>query len=160
MPSKSLFWWLYGCVNGDLLQENLCHKPASQVCCSQISCSHSVPLLTCTSAEDTQTFKGRSDSVSVGSLGPGLDKVLFESCKSLWWAWSLILNVILSLLLSCWGFSFALPYVVSFFGGIQHYPIDGFSSVSCSFGILAGENEHTSFYSAIIYSKEIICTDW
>ena len=115
LPSKSLFWWLYGCVNGDLLQENLCHKPASQVCCSQISCSHSVPLLTCTSAEDTQTFKGRSDSVSVGSLGPGLDKVLFESCKSLWWAWSLILNVILSLLLSCWGFSFALPYVVSFF---------------------------------------------
>ena len=47
-----------------------------------------------------------------------------------------------------------------FFGGIQHYPIDGFSSVSCSFGILAGENEHTSFYSAIIYSKEILCTDW
>ena len=37
----------------------------------------------------------------LGSLGPGLDKVLFEPCKSLWWAWSLILSVILFLLLSC-----------------------------------------------------------
>ena len=159
LPSKSLFSWLCDWVNGDILREDLGHKPASQFCYSQISYSCSVPLLTCASAGDTQTFKGRSGSVSVGSLGSSLNKVLFEPYKSLWWA-DLILNVILSLLLSSWGFSFALPCAVSFFGGIQHYPVDVFLSVSCSFGILAGENEHTSFYSAIIYSKEIICTDW
>ena len=33
------------------------------------------PLLTHTSAGDTQTLKGRSGSVSVGSLGPGVHKV-------------------------------------------------------------------------------------
>ena len=83
VPSKSLLWWLYGGTNGDLLQEDLCYKLASQVCCSQISCSHSVPLLTCASSGDTQTFKGRSGSVSVRFLVPGLDKVLFEPSKSL-----------------------------------------------------------------------------
>ena len=52
-----------------------CH--ASQVCCSQSPCPHCRPLLTRTSAGDTQTFKGRSGSVSVESLGPGVHKVLF-----------------------------------------------------------------------------------
>ena len=37
------------------------------------------------SAGDTQTFKGRSGSVSVGSLGPGVHKVLFEPSKHLRW---------------------------------------------------------------------------
>ena len=46
------FWWLYGGVNGDLLQESLCH---TQVCCTQSPCSRSSPLLTCTSSGDTQT---------------------------------------------------------------------------------------------------------
>ena len=41
-----------------------CHT--SQVCCSQISCPHGRSLLTCASAEDTQTLKGRSGSVSYG----------------------------------------------------------------------------------------------
>ena len=41
VPSKSLFpvlckfWWFYGRVNGDLLQEGLCH---SQVYCTQSPC--------------------------------------------------------------------------------------------------------------------------
>ena len=39
------------------------------------------PFLTYTSAEDTQTFKGRPGSVSVGS--PGAYKVLFEPSKHL-----------------------------------------------------------------------------
>ena len=42
-----------------------------------------------------------------------------------------------------WGIFF-------FFGEIQHSPVDGCSVVSCNFGILAGEDEHTSFYSAIL----------
>ena len=49
-----------------------------------------------------------SGSVSVGSMGPGGDIGLFELSKCLWWVWSLILNVILPLLLSFWGFFFAL----------------------------------------------------
>ena len=35
--------------------------------------------------------------------------------------------------------SFALGLGASFFGGIQHSPIDGGLAVSCNFGDLAGE---------------------
>ena len=85
VPSKSVspvlrkFWQLYGGVNGNLLQEGLCHI---QVCCTQSPCSWSRPLLTRISTEDTQTLKGRSGSVSVGS--PGVHKVLFEPSEHLW----------------------------------------------------------------------------
>ena len=34
--------------------------------------------------------------------------------------------------------------------GIQHSPVDGCSAVSCKFEVLAGEDEHTSFFSAIL----------
>ena len=44
----------------------------------------------------------------VGSLGPGAHEVLFEPSEHLWQVWGLIPNVILPLLPSCWGFSFAL----------------------------------------------------
>ena len=84
----------------------------------------------------------------MGSLGA--DKVLFEPSEHLWWVWGLVLNVISSLLLSCWGFSFALGSGVYFFGGIQHSPVDSCSAVNCNFGVLAGEDERTSFYSAIL----------
>ena len=63
---------------------------------------HPEPLLqstlTHTSAGDSQTLKGKSGSVSVGSLGPGAHKDLFETSKSLWQVWGLILNVISPLL--------------------------------------------------------------
>ena len=39
---------------------------------------------------------------------------------------------------------------VIFFGGIQHFPLNGCSIVSCNFGVLAA-NECTSFYSAILH---------
>ena len=110
LPSKHLFWQLYGGVNSNLLQESLCH---TQVCCP---CGR--PLLTCTSTEDTQTLKGRSGSVSVRS--PGVHKALFEPSQHLWWVSGWIPNVILPLLPSCWGFSFALVCGVSLCGGIQH----------------------------------------
>ena len=84
-----------------------CH--ASQVCCHQNpSCPHSRPLLTHASARDTYTLKGRSGSVSVGPLGPGVHKVLLKPSECLWQVWGLILNVILPLLPSFWGFSFVL----------------------------------------------------
>ena len=49
-PVLCKFWWFYGGVNGDLLQEGLCH---TQVCCPQSPSSR--PLLTRTSTGDTQT---------------------------------------------------------------------------------------------------------
>ena len=52
-------------------------RHGSQVCYIQSPCPHSRPLLTCASAGNTQTLKGRSGSVSVESLGPGAHKVLF-----------------------------------------------------------------------------------
>ena len=88
--------------------------------------------------QETLKLKGRSGSVSVGS--PGVHKVLFEPSEHLWQVWGLILNVISPLLPSCWGFSFALVCGVSFFGGIQHSPVDG-SAASCDFGVLTGEDE-------------------
>ena len=37
------------------------------------------------------------------SLGPGAHKVLFAPSELLWWVWSLIINMILPLLPSCWA---------------------------------------------------------
>ena len=51
-PVLCKFWQLCGRVNGDLLQEGLCH---TQVYCTQSPCPCSSPLLTHTSLGDTQT---------------------------------------------------------------------------------------------------------
>ena len=81
-PVLYKFWWLYGGVNGSLLQEGLCH---TQVCCTQSPFPHGRPLLTRTSTGDTQTLRGRSGSVFVGS--PGSHKLLFEPSECLWQVW-------------------------------------------------------------------------
>ena len=129
---------------------------ATRVCCDQSPCPCGWPLLTRVSTGDTQTLKGRSGSVSVGSLGPGAHKIFFELSEHLWWVWSLILNAISPLLLSCWAFSFATGHGESFFGGIQNSPVDSCSPPSCNFGILTEEDEHTSFYSAILSQAEML----
>ena len=90
---------------------------------------------------------------SLGSLGPGVHKVCLNPL-SVWQVRDLILNVISPLLPSCWGFSFALGCGVSLFGGIQHPPVNGCSAVSCSFGVLTGEDECTSFCSAIFQVRQ------
>ena len=77
-PVLPKFWWLYGGVNCNLLQEGFCH---TQVCSTQSPCPCSRPLLTHTSKGDTQTLKGRSGSGSVES--PGVHKVLSVPPKSL-----------------------------------------------------------------------------
>ena len=51
-PLLCKFWQLYGGVNGDLLQEGLCH---TQVCYTQSPCPCDCPLLSCTSTGDDQT---------------------------------------------------------------------------------------------------------
>ena len=61
----------------------------------------------------------------------------------------MIINEILPLLLSCWGFSLALVRGVSFFGGIQHSPVNGCSAASCNLGVLTGEDENI-FYSQLL----------
>ena len=51
-PVLCKFWWFYGEVNGDLLQEGLCN---TQVCCTESPCPCGRLLLTHTSTGDTQT---------------------------------------------------------------------------------------------------------
>ena len=94
-------------VNGDLLLEDLCH---TQVCCTQSPCPCGSPLLTHTSTGDTQT---RFCLSVCGALGPGCAQGLFEPSEHLWCVWGLILNLILSLLPSCWGFCCALGHGLS-----------------------------------------------
>ena len=110
-PVLCKFWWLYGRINGDLLQEGLCH---TQICCTQSPCPRSRPLLTFTFAGDTQTQFWLS---LCGVSGSWCVQDLFEPYEHLWQVRGLILNVILPLLSSCWGFSFALGYGVSFLLG-------------------------------------------
>ena len=114
-PILCKFWWLYGGVNGDLLQASLCH---TQVCCTQSPCLCR-PLLTCTSAGDTQVLKGRSGSVSVGSHSA--HKVLFEPSECLWQVWHLILNhdfapptILLGLLLCPWTWGICFWWDLTF----------------------------------------------
>ena len=99
-PFLCKFWQLYGGVNGDFLQEDLCH---TQVYCTHNPCSN--VLLTRTSARDIQTQFCLS---LCGVSGSWCIQGLFEPSECLWQVYSLILYVISPLLLSCWGFSFAL----------------------------------------------------
>ena len=100
-----------------------------------------------------ETLKHSSGSVSVGFLSSAVCKVFFEPSKCHWRVWDLILNEISPLLLSCLVFSFALGHGISFFGGIQHSPVDGCSAPSCNFGLLPGEDEGRTFYSSILYGN-------
>ena len=86
------FWQLCGGVNGNLLQEGLCH---TQVYCTQSPWPYNSPLLAQTSTGDTQTqFCLRL----CGVTGSWCTQGLFEPSEQLWWLWDLILNVIFPLL--------------------------------------------------------------
>ena len=106
-PLLCKFWQLYAGVNGDLLQEGLYH---TQVCSVQSPCPCGCLLLTCTSTENTQTQFCLS---LCGVPGSWCAQDLFEPSEHLCQEWSLILNVTLPPLLSCWGFFFALGCGVS-----------------------------------------------
>ena len=140
VPSKSLF--PKSCVSsgGSVVglmaissKRVYCH---TEVCCTQSPCLCGRPLLTRTSTGDTQTWFWLS---FCGVFQSWCEQGLFEPSEHLWWVWDLILNATSPLLLFCWGFYFALGHGVSFFGGIQHSPVDGCSAVSCNFGVLAGD---------------------
>ena len=106
-PVLCKFWQLCGGVNGNHLQEGLCH---TQVCCTQSSCPCISLLLTCTSTGDAQTQFCLS---LCGVPGSWCTQGLFDPSECLWWLWGLILKLILPLLPSCWHFSFALGCEVS-----------------------------------------------
>ena len=108
-PVLCKFWQLYGGVNGDLLQDGLCQ---TQVCCTQSPCPCGSPLLNRTTTGDAQTQFFLSLCEVPGSW---CAQGLFEPSEYLWQEWGLILNVILPLLPSFWGFSFALGHGVLFF---------------------------------------------
>ena len=91
------FWQLYGGLNGDLLQEGLCH---TQVCCPQSPCPSDNPLLTHTSTGDAQTQFCLS---LFGVPGSWCARGLFEPSEHLWWEWVLILNRNSTLLPSHWA---------------------------------------------------------
>ena len=153
-PVPYKFWRLHGGVNGDLLQEGLCH---TQVCCTQSPCPCNRPLLTCTFTGDTQTQFWLS---LCGGSGSWCTQGLFEPSERLWQVRGLIPNVISRLLPSCWGFSFTLGHGVSFFDGIQHSPADSCSAVSCSFGVPSGEDERTSFCSVMLHGTHGLYSPW
>ena len=108
----------------------------------------SSPLLTHTATGDTQTQFWLS---LCGVSGSWCAQGLFEPSEHLWQVWGLIPNMVSPLIPSSWGVSFAHEHGVSFVCGIQHSPVDGSSAVTCSFGVLAGENERTSFYFTILH---------
>ena len=132
-PVLCKFWQLYGGVNGDLLQEGLCH---TQVCCTQSPCPCGSPLLTRTSTGDAQTQFCLS---LCGDPGSWCAQGLFEPSEHLWWEWGLILNTNSPLLLFFWGFSFALGRGVSSHGhsSATQLPLQclpsywGFSDLGC-----------------------------
>ena len=103
-PAPCKFWRLYGEVNGDLLQEGLGHTH------TQSPCPCVRPLPTRTSTGDTQTQFCLS---LCGVPGSWCARGWFEPSEHLWQERGLILNANSPLLLSCWGFSFALGRGVS-----------------------------------------------
>ena len=106
-PVLCKFWQLYGGVNGDLLQEGLCH---AQVCCTPSPCPCDSPPLTCTSTGHAQTQFCLS---LCGAPGSWCTQGLFEPSEHVWKERGLILSVNLPLLPSCWSFSFTLGRRVS-----------------------------------------------
>ena len=75
------FCWLFGGVNGNLLQE--------KVHCAGSSCPCSSPLLTCTTTGDSQTQFWLS---LCGISGFWYAQGLLEPSECLWKVWGLILN--------------------------------------------------------------------
>ena len=139
-PVLFKFWQFYGGVNGDLLQEGLCH---TKVYCTQSPYPCGRPLLTRTFTGDTQTQFWLS---LCGVSGSWCARGLFESSEHIWQVRGLILNAILPLLPSCWGFSLPLDMGYLFLVGSNIFQS---TVVQQQVGVLAGEDELTSLQLAI-----------
>ena len=119
----------------------------TQACCSQSPCLH---------RRHSNAQKQVWLSLH-GVSGSWCSQDFFKPSKHLWQVWSLILNMILPIIPSCWGVSFALGHGVSFFSGIEHSSINGCLAVRCNFGVLTGD-ECTSLCSAILVSQGDTCS--
>jgi len=141
-------WRLFGGVNGDLLQEVLCHMLWDP------GLLHTEPLPlqqatanTCLCRRHSNTLRQVWLSFS-GVPWSWSHNILFEPSEYLWRVWGLDSKhdftpptTLLGLLLYPWICGI-------FFGGIQHSPVNGCSAASCNFGVLT-EDERTSFSSTI-----------
>ena len=105
-------------------------------------------MLTNAATGNIQILKGRSGSVSVVPLHPGVRDILFKPSECLWLVWGLILKVILPLLPSFFGLLLC-PWMWSIFFWCQHFAADGYSAASCNFGVFT-EDECICFYSTIL----------
>ena len=105
--------WLYGGTNGDLLQEGLCHR----LCDPDLL--HPEPLSLQQATADTCLHRRHLSThrqVWVSLCGVSASWCIqgfVWAPECLWLIRSLILNAILLLLPSYWGFSFALEHGVS-----------------------------------------------
>jgi len=142
---------LYSLANGDFLQKDLGqHTMAPRtavVSATDPMAGHYWPMHT---QETLKHSKGGLAQSLVEVTAPFPEFWCTRGFVCACRVWSLILNLIMPLLPFCWDFSFALGHGVSFFGGIQHSPVDGCCATSWDFGVLTGEDEHMSFYSAIL----------
>ena len=108
VPSKSLF--PQSCVRSGGSMVGLMATSSKRVY-AILGSVHPEPLplrqstADCPSTGDTQTQFWLS---LCGVSGSWCTQDLFEPSEHLWWLWGLILNMILPLLPSFWGFSFAL----------------------------------------------------
>ena len=115
---------------------------------------HPEPLPLWQATADTQTHKRQVWGLSL--FGVSWCVLGFVWAERLWWVWGLILNMISPPPPPfCWGFYFALGCGVSFFGGVQHSPINSCSAASCNLGVLAGEHECMSFYSFVLFVLDL-----
>ena len=131
-------WQLYGGINGDLLQEGLCH---TQVCCTQSPCPCDGPPLTCTSTGHAQT---QFCLCLCGFPGSWCTKGLFEPSEHHWWEWGLILNTNSPLLPPCWGFSFALwRWVSPQIHSSAYHPTGVSLTLDEGYPLLAGPVKHS-----------------
>ena len=124
---------------------------------TQSPCSCSKPLVTHISTEDIQTHKGRSGSVcgvSGSCCEQGFVRALQASLVGMEFDSKCYFTpptIILGLLLCLWKWSISLVGA--------NILLLMCSATSCNFGVFAGEDEHTSFYSAILYLHfSHICT--
>ena len=150
VPSKSLF--LQSCVSsgGSVVGlMTISSKRAYAAPRSTVPRARALEAVHSLSVPPQKTLK-QSFGCLFGVSGSWCTQVLFEPSVHLWRVWDVIINVISPLLPSYWGFSFSLGCGVSFFGGIQHYAVDGCSGMSGNFEVLAGDDECMSFYSTIL----------
>ena len=109
-PVLCNFWWLYGGVNDDLLQEGLCH---TQVCCTQSPC----PCAKATAHPYLCKRHSNTGRALCGVSGSWYTQGLFEPSEHLWQVRGLIPSMISPLLQSCCGFSFTLGHAYLFLVG-------------------------------------------